>query len=654
MTKIPTAFAENLGAPHKKNASNSTWHRVCFGYVAMRPRFALLLLLTRCIEHDPALSEAAAPFEAERGQQHAECTTDADCTGKGLACFPLDSGKGVCECLPGWIICDKTCVDPANDSDHCGDCGRSCASGVSCMEGACDDEVTLGSPSIEFVQMNPEAASSCLAASQAAPRRPATGTHSPSLWVNYQYNLAGPSGSNRLRTNYASPDPETWGTEAHDIPIATNCCIGVGGPACTCTAGYDPIATRNTAVGLDYAGGNAKTSLDGGKNCLGLAAFTDNGIMANSATHPLQCITSPTASDQNGDILMDNGSQTLWALRMGDKGQVELFVYDQCNGFPTEPECPLTGHANVTTDAPTAGTLGFNPCSHSGIVAYRDEGTTPPSVRLQFYNRKGTPGASYTVDPDHRRTAYNDGNMAHSCAPSSPMSTDGGHVPLCNWQASPPAQATSCDYNHSVKCARVEPRIQVVGHVNGQNQCHLYVTYDDSVTDSGRVYWKSFLHILPIDGNDQIGTPIVWQSSANTSRSNEFAGSVSVRMGSDDVAWGHYQQPQDGNQVKPCETSFVFHFDTGGGLSGGGGVPGWSGSGSSGNFPTIGFNMTHAITDNTRGVHDGLSAANTVALSFTQPVVSSSSGGDCVACDPYGSGTQLWVPVSNLVVVKTQ
>ena len=99
----------------------------------------------------------------------------------------------------------------------------------------------------------------------------------------------------------------------------------------------------------------------------------------------------------------------------------------------------------------------------------------------------------------------------------------------------------------------------------------------------------------------------------------------------------------------------MFHFDTGGGLNGGGGVPGWSGQGSSSRFPTIGFAMTHAITDHTRGVPEGLPAANTVALSFTEPVVSSSSGGGyCVACDD-GSGTQQqWVPASKLVLVKTQ
>jgi hypothetical protein len=47
---------------------------------------------------------------------------------------PADTGP---QCSDDETVCDGTCVTTANDPDHCGACGESCATGQKCAEGGC-------------------------------------------------------------------------------------------------------------------------------------------------------------------------------------------------------------------------------------------------------------------------------------------------------------------------------------------------------------------------------------------------------------------------------------------------------------------------------------------------------------------------------------
>jgi hypothetical protein len=54
----------------------------------------------------------------------------------GSACGGTEPGADD-DCGAGQTACDGVCVDLAVDPDHCGECGRACADGQSCADGAC-------------------------------------------------------------------------------------------------------------------------------------------------------------------------------------------------------------------------------------------------------------------------------------------------------------------------------------------------------------------------------------------------------------------------------------------------------------------------------------------------------------------------------------
>lgn len=50
------------------------------------------------------------------------------------------------ECKPGFTRCDQICVDLQMDPQHCGSCGRECATGAMCAAGSCSNAIGDGGP----------------------------------------------------------------------------------------------------------------------------------------------------------------------------------------------------------------------------------------------------------------------------------------------------------------------------------------------------------------------------------------------------------------------------------------------------------------------------------------------------------------------------
>ena len=54
--------------------------------------------------------------------------------------------KGVCQCLPGYTLCDGVCVDLKADWGHCGGCGKKCGLAQLCQKGSCQDSPSCKDP----------------------------------------------------------------------------------------------------------------------------------------------------------------------------------------------------------------------------------------------------------------------------------------------------------------------------------------------------------------------------------------------------------------------------------------------------------------------------------------------------------------------------
>jgi N-acetylneuraminic acid mutarotase len=68
------------------------------------------------------------------GQGCFECCGDADCTG-GKVCSSNQCVTPACS--PPLVLCGPTCVNPANNAQHCNGCGNDCGLGRSCVSSAC-------------------------------------------------------------------------------------------------------------------------------------------------------------------------------------------------------------------------------------------------------------------------------------------------------------------------------------------------------------------------------------------------------------------------------------------------------------------------------------------------------------------------------------
>lgn len=75
------------------------------------------------------------------GQCGRDCPTGTSCVGgecvggDGTGTGP--GGSGGCDCPPGKACCDGRCTDLNTESGHCGECGRTCPAGSVCCEGRC-------------------------------------------------------------------------------------------------------------------------------------------------------------------------------------------------------------------------------------------------------------------------------------------------------------------------------------------------------------------------------------------------------------------------------------------------------------------------------------------------------------------------------------
>ena len=57
----------------------------------------------------------------------------------GLSCPAACGTRGLVggNCAPDYVACNGRCIDTQSDADHCGACGRACASGATCRRGVC-------------------------------------------------------------------------------------------------------------------------------------------------------------------------------------------------------------------------------------------------------------------------------------------------------------------------------------------------------------------------------------------------------------------------------------------------------------------------------------------------------------------------------------
>jgi len=67
------------------------------------------------------------------------CGECGNSCGSGSSCV-----EGTCTCQDGFESCDGACVDPQSDPDHCGGCGEACSAEEVCSLGGCSDECSDG------------------------------------------------------------------------------------------------------------------------------------------------------------------------------------------------------------------------------------------------------------------------------------------------------------------------------------------------------------------------------------------------------------------------------------------------------------------------------------------------------------------------------
>jgi hypothetical protein len=118
----------------------------------------LTCLPLRADSCDPCLPCPPPPGPCQGTMCGDTCTnldTDAsNCGACGRSCYDLEpkpnGGTPVCmrgtcvrQCGPGFAWCGTRCASLANDSDHCGACGRACASTEVCASGACAARTSL-------------------------------------------------------------------------------------------------------------------------------------------------------------------------------------------------------------------------------------------------------------------------------------------------------------------------------------------------------------------------------------------------------------------------------------------------------------------------------------------------------------------------------
>jgi hypothetical protein len=91
----------------------------------------------------------AAPFCDLSRHQCVACRTNDDCTNPNQECSP--SGRCADKCTsdggtcpnPNEICCDRLCIDPNTDINHCGECGNACAPDQTlCCNGVCVNPLT--------------------------------------------------------------------------------------------------------------------------------------------------------------------------------------------------------------------------------------------------------------------------------------------------------------------------------------------------------------------------------------------------------------------------------------------------------------------------------------------------------------------------------
>ena len=69
---------------------------------------------------------------------------DGKCCPKHARCK-----NGRCKCRSGFTKCGRKCVDRDTSVTHCGECGKACAEGESCVAGECQSGAICGNDQIE-------------------------------------------------------------------------------------------------------------------------------------------------------------------------------------------------------------------------------------------------------------------------------------------------------------------------------------------------------------------------------------------------------------------------------------------------------------------------------------------------------------------------
>lgn len=89
----------------------------------------------------------------------------AHCGACGNGCLGATCVAGACQCLPGLSTCPSGCVDPLSDAANCGACGNACPAGTFCSQGTCGASCAAGEQSCGQscvnVQTNPAHCGAC-------------------------------------------------------------------------------------------------------------------------------------------------------------------------------------------------------------------------------------------------------------------------------------------------------------------------------------------------------------------------------------------------------------------------------------------------------------------------------------------------------------
>ncbi len=511
--------------------------------------------------------------------------------------------EGRCACAPGFTACGpKACVDLGTDHHHCGYCDIKCKGAGACIEGVCGGATPKKDPPFEIDGAN--AAQTCQINQEGYPERPLyqPGPGSAQEFLPFADELDDPSGE---RFNWAS-GPTGWNTPYYRN--LTSAPYFAYGDAWAATNGYQ-------AGGLEYVSSILSSST---ASCIGVAATTAATMTSGPQAwqYPLACATPDRPHVQDGpSIHYDASGSSFWAVAhekdMNGLGPTWLYVFPpNCIGRPGSGTCPGLPAVDVDDNAGDHATVTVNPCTHHGIVAYRNGN----HVQLKFYDTTATQvGATWIIDLNAQFGA------------TSECFNTGGFVPRCGNLGT-----VDCSSLGASGCARLADKVHVATKrvtVGRTINCYAYVAYDSLFEDvDGYARMRANLKVANI--TSETGVTIVNTLQAPSSfqaRYSNFGSIATAAEFGSGAGWFYYSQGNFFNMSDPCATQYVGQTNTNNGLSGT-----WTLQTLDSGFPTLQVGGADYVGIIKRGLPGG-----TLFPTWHRAVPFSGSG-NCISCSAAG------------------